>query len=564
MDVNGETAKIALKWGTLRRHLFPKLEDFHLVVCHVHNQVVAPQAFFTHYEKRYDSPSKSPVVLTKGKGPAAASGPGDAFRISKDYPHSRFDKAPLAVYPPKGTRSESCVSLPVVSLETTPCLGRVDATSRVRFGPSSSSPLKTAPPGEKLSNNQGNGGLSASPDGRPGPAPSPRPASRPAPLLLSSPSPEKKSRNGARASSGSHSRLSGRVFDPNKHCGVPDPESKQPCTRSLTCKAHSLTNRRAVPGRMKLFDVLLAEHRSRNKEAEEAKAKEKEKDTSQDLVGTKQPSCLNGRPLSTLKLKLANAHIPRVPGISTSVPQPPPPPQVPFPVPSSNPSPEPRTRAAGGDGEKLSSDEGDVQPPEDAHRPAFHFSNVHPQPSGFCIFSSRLMGRGHYVFDRRWDRMRLALQNVVQKHLNAQMWRKVPLAAENPPSQRAPPWSSSPDRLFTKPSSSVFPDPSPEDSTSGTKRKNSSSCVRNGTSSHWSSQASGGAVRKKGRLPEGKGLWDYNRGWFSKADGSHGCNSNSRELLASGALNYGPKGEAHLPKEKRRQQTELAGCPGPL
>lgn len=46
-------------------------------------------------------------------------------------------------------------------------------------------------------------------------------------------------------------------------------------------------------------------------------------------------------------------------------------------------------------------------------------------PLQFCVFSSRLMGRGHYVFDRRWDRMRLALQNMVEKHLNAQMWRRV-------------------------------------------------------------------------------------------------------------------------------------------
>lgn len=40
-----------------------------------------------------------------------------------------------------------------------------------------------------------------------------------------------------------------------------------------------------------------------------------------------------------------------------------------------------------------------------------------------CVFSGRLMGRGSYVFDRRWDRMRLAFQNMVEKHLNAQMWR---------------------------------------------------------------------------------------------------------------------------------------------
>lgn len=50
---------------------------------------------------------------------------------------------------------------------------------------------------------------------------------------------------------------------------------------------------------------------------------------------------------------------------------------------------------------------------------------VPPSSSSFqcCVFSSRLLGRGYYVFDRRWDRMRLALQNMVEKHLNAQMWR---------------------------------------------------------------------------------------------------------------------------------------------
>lgn len=30
--------------------------------------------------------------------------------------------------------------------------------------------------------------------------------------------------------------FTGRVFDPDKHCGVPDPETKRSCTRSLTCK----------------------------------------------------------------------------------------------------------------------------------------------------------------------------------------------------------------------------------------------------------------------------------------------------------------------------------------
>uniref|UniRef100_A0A3Q3DVH7 Uncharacterized protein n=1 Tax=Hippocampus comes TaxID=109280 RepID=A0A3Q3DVH7_HIPCM len=39
--------------GILRcRRLFPVLEDFHLVVCHVCNQVLTPQGFLTHYGSR--------------------------------------------------------------------------------------------------------------------------------------------------------------------------------------------------------------------------------------------------------------------------------------------------------------------------------------------------------------------------------------------------------------------------------------------------------------------------------------------------------------------------------
>ncbi|XP_044042297.1 ataxin-7-like protein 1 isoform X1 [Siniperca chuatsi] len=440
-------------------------------------------------QKRHVSPvpSRSPLVPMKPKAPAVspsvAPSPGDtlAFRVPKDYPHSRFSKAPLAVYPPKGARNKTCISLPVVSLEKMPCLNRADSVSHVRLTSSCSpSPSSIKPPSltplasqrssEKLTNGRGTSGPStprsttspSSLDGRPSPARSPldrRPSSTPSPSLLDrkpspSPSPshrsgalpsssssqlEKKQQNGTKTSSRSQKRLSGRVFDPNKHCGVQDPETKRPCTRSLTCKTHSLTHRRAVPGRRKHFDILLAEHKGRAKVKEGVKEKEKDRDgmqggkegsnqsiTSQETAYPSKPHCPNGRPLSTLKLRLANAHIPRAPGsnISTSSP-------LPL-VPAPNPEPSPHSWVtAAGDGSRLSSDEGDAETPEETDRPAFHYSNHHPQPLGFCIFNSRLMGRGHYVFDRRWDRMRLALQNMVEKHLNAQMWRKVPLAAES-------------------------------------------------------------------------------------------------------------------------------------
>uniref|UniRef100_A0A2K5KP73 Ataxin 7 like 1 n=1 Tax=Cercocebus atys TaxID=9531 RepID=A0A2K5KP73_CERAT len=51
------------------------------------------------------------------------------------------------------------------------------------------------------------------------------------------------------------------------------------------------------------------------------------------------------------------------------------------------------------------------------------FSTHHPRPLAFCSFGSRLMGRGYYVFDRRWDRFRFALNSMVEKHLNSQMWK---------------------------------------------------------------------------------------------------------------------------------------------
>lgn len=68
--------------------------------------------FVPSLEKRHVSPvpSRGPLVPMKPKAPAAvAPGPGDtlAFRVPRNFPHSRFSKAPLAVYPPKGARNKT-------------------------------------------------------------------------------------------------------------------------------------------------------------------------------------------------------------------------------------------------------------------------------------------------------------------------------------------------------------------------------------------------------------------------------------------------------------------------
>ncbi|KAK7913607.1 hypothetical protein WMY93_013818 [Mugilogobius chulae] len=607
-------------------------------------------------QKRHGSPlpSRSPLVPMKPKTPAVAPtvnpSPGDtmAFRVPKEYPHSRFNKAPLAVYPPKGARSKTCVSLPVVSLEKMPCLSRTSSASHMRLSSSPSvhkvsslTPPSSQRSSEKLVNGRSSSGpptprSSPSPsslDGRPSPARSPldrRPSSTPSPSQPDrkpspSPSPsqrcsalpsssssalEKKQQNGTKTSAARpHKRLSGRVFDPNKHCGVPDPETKRACTRSLTCKSHSLTQRRAVQGRRKHFDVLLAEHKSHAKEKDllKEKEKEKEKDTVQERkessVSSHQshsskPHCPNGRPLSTLKLRLANAHIPRAPGPTASSSAPPPA------APTSHAAPTPELppsswTSVAGDASRLSSDEGEAESPEDTDRAAVSFSNHHPQPLGLCVFNSRLMGRGHYVFDRRWDRMRLALQNMVEKHLNSHMWRKVPLAAE---SLQSPSGSSSSSQLpyppsplsgsspvSTPPSNSytaTFPQTTgvfnirdaplshtqtaqgkagngthklarqskvAEDSLVGSKkRKNSALCSfssffpavdnhkRNGSSHHPTLQGGGGSAATPARRKElgggGGGLWSGAEGWMSRAEGMHNS-LNSRDASSASYTN---------------------------
>jgi hypothetical protein len=68
--------------------------------------------------------------------------------------------------------------------------------------------------------------------------------------------------------------LKDRAFHPDQHCGVCLPEEAHPCTRSLTCKTHSIALRRAVAGRSHSFDTLLAAHKKARDEEKTAKSKD--------------------------------------------------------------------------------------------------------------------------------------------------------------------------------------------------------------------------------------------------------------------------------------------------
>ncbi|XP_018602952.2 ataxin-7-like protein 1 isoform X2 [Scleropages formosus] len=457
----------------------PAHDDFYLVVCNICNQVVKPQGFEMHYERRHGSPSspRAPALPRKPRDPLGAGAPGPPFkpfRVPGDPLSSPFGKAPQAAYLTKAPLEKSCVPMPVVSLEKMPHSGKSKAAPARATGPPTSSAMSlkssvTPPTSHKSHERVVNGRFPTGPacqfdrqpaaspssvDWRPSVSPSSldrRPTSFPSPTLAEKrptaspssldrrhpgpsspldrrpsapPSPldrDRRHHNGAKATK-PHGRLSGRVFDPNKHCGVLDPESRKPCTRSLTCKTHSLTHRRAVPGRKKLFDSLLAEHKGRAKEKEAGRnheqsgrweAQHSRPAPPRDSLSSASTDCQDSRNTAVLKSRLTFA-----PSLTNGLGS----------GPTIDPAP---TRLGGDDCSRLSSDDGEMELTEDSERTDCPYMSCHPQPMACCTFRSRLMGRGHYVFDRRWDRMRLVLHCMIEKHVSSQMWKKIPMAAES-------------------------------------------------------------------------------------------------------------------------------------
>nr|XP_048271546.1 ataxin-7-like protein 1 isoform X6 [Myodes glareolus] len=433
-------------------HLFghyPAHDDFYLVVCSACNQVIKPQVFQSHCERRHNSmcrPAPSPAspasnartslaqARTKAclSGHNAVSSTSKPFKTPKDNLLTSSSKQ-HTVFSAKGPRDKPCVPVPVVSLEKIPNLVKADGAN-----------VKMNPPTTTTATSSS--AVSTPPLIKPALMSKPVPPS-PEKILngkaVLSAAIDKKHPNGAKTSNKPYRRLSEREFDPNKHCGVLDPETKKPCTRSLTCKTHSLSHRRAVPGRKKQFDLLLAEHKAKSREKE---VKEHLLTSAREILPNPPPppgpvtDALQGSSGSAV----AEPKVPSPPKarpLNSVLPRPPSANSISSGTSSSHSAytPEPPVPPAGGDlASRLSSDEGEMDGAEESEKLDCQFSAHHPRPLAFCSFGSRLMGRGYYVFDRRWDRFRFALNSMVEKHLNSQMWK------HRSPSHRA----SGPSPLF--------------------------------------------------------------------------------------------------------------------
>uniref|UniRef100_A0A8C9FEN4 Ataxin 7 n=1 Tax=Pavo cristatus TaxID=9049 RepID=A0A8C9FEN4_PAVCR len=352
--------------------LCPAHDDFYLVMCNHCNQVVKPQAFQSHYERRHSSSSKPPLT------PPSSS----VFSLISSFP----------------------------------------------------------------SKNKGSGGSGSNRSSSGGPSASSSSSSR----LLKSPKDKLQiSGNNRLMHPVQHSKVPHDKieFDPDIYCGVIDVETKKPCTRSLTCKTHSLTQRRAVQGRRKRFDVLLAEHKSKTREKELLRHSDHHQQmpplrephpsptkTSQELHQNSHGVTLTeSKPLLPNKPKPHPPSLPRPPGCPAQHSG-----NAPSDSPSVHESPHPPLPAAE-PASRLSSDEGECDEKEEpVEKLDCHYSGHHPQPAAFCTFGSRQIGRGYYVFDKRWNHIRCALNFMVEKHLNSQMWKKIPPASSSTAAVRAP------------------------------------------------------------------------------------------------------------------------------
>ncbi|XP_020833974.1 ataxin-7 isoform X2 [Phascolarctos cinereus] len=445
--------------------LCPAHDDFYLVICNHCNQVVKPQAFQSHYERRHSSSNKPPLTappssmysffssLSKSKGNSSSAGGNSRscgggvisapssnsklLKSPKDKPQLSGNSRPMHAVQHSRIPHDKILTPSVKVEKIHPKMdGALLKTALGSAGSATvSSSIKT--------------GLNCPSIPKP-PLPSPGQILNGQGLLPAPPILEKKSEDHSNNRKFLHKRLSEREFDPDIYCGVIDVETKKPCTRSLTCKTHSLTQRRAVQGRRKRFDVLLAEHKNKSREKELLRHPDQQQQQ-QETPALREPHACpsktspelhqnshgvmpaESKPLVANKPRPHNPSLPRPPGFPA-----PPSGNAPSDSPAANESPHPplpSTEPAS----RGSSDEGEGDEKEESvGKLDCHYSAHHPQPASFCTFGSRQMGRGCFVFDKRWNRIRCALHFMVDKHLNSQMWKKIPPAPSNSASVRVP------------------------------------------------------------------------------------------------------------------------------
>uniref|UniRef100_A0A8D0DZ69 Ataxin 7 like 2 n=1 Tax=Salvator merianae TaxID=96440 RepID=A0A8D0DZ69_SALMN len=418
----------------------PAHDEFYLVVCNHCGQVVKPQAFQKHCERRHGPLSKlygrvqtSPNLQKchAANGWSLASGGHGSTKSWREKSQSSFSQGPHALErTDKMSKDNLCLFVPVVNLEKISSLPRSDGdgckalqkpfdSSTPRQSSASSKeilgkPSLVASPKELLTQVKAGGNSIMPSDGLN------RKTENPSAIREKEPSSVKTLK-----------KMPRKECDLNRQCGVVNPETKKVCTRLLTCKIHSVHQRREVRGRAKDFDVLVAELKANSRKGESPKDKSpvrKEAASerlSQDSSSFSQASlvlpsaspCRIKQPYSHCALSRSQVSSESdpddLPTTSTEVEHR----LYPFPVPKST--------------GRLSSEESEDDAMEDSRRLDCHYAKRSPRPQAFCTFGSRLVSPGCYVFSRRLDRFCSALSSMLERHLSSHMWKRIPPAADH-------------------------------------------------------------------------------------------------------------------------------------
>ncbi|XP_038145113.1 ataxin-7-like protein 2a isoform X2 [Cyprinodon tularosa] len=394
--------------------LYPGHDDFYLVVCSHCGQVVKPQAFEKHCERRHGPLAKlygklrSPTPAPQLQRPYHAHSPSHG--INAPSASSWEGRGPNVVPPRAAPPSPS-----------TPPQYRYSKNSKdgVRHSPLEKSfhsshkepavfkqPPLLEPPV-----------LSPPPSLRDPPWPHGAPSAGRPPSSDKQPTQRKDSAQlsaamGHRVPRPYNKVASKRECDLDKHCGVLDPDRKKVCTRLLTCNIHSIHQRRKVLGRSKNFDLLVAELKMR--------VREKALDGGFSTGGSPSPEA----PREQAGVPHCRRPLASLPAFSRSMAM-------------SECAPEEEKQwqdEAGVQGPSpllhghISSDDSET---EGAEEPAdFPSSIAHPRPAEVCSFGSRSLGHGIYTFDRRLHHARWALSSMLEQHISAHLWKKIPQATE--------------------------------------------------------------------------------------------------------------------------------------
>ncbi|XP_005172962.2 ataxin-7-like protein 2a isoform X2 [Danio rerio] len=417
-DEYSKNGKKTMETMTLRKEdmsifgHYPGQDDFYLVVCSHCSQVVKPQAFEKHCERRHGPLGKLYAHLRSTPPPSQQQRPRHGHTPPSHGATASWSGRNQNVGPPRAS-PQSPATPPQFRHSKPPKDGvwhspsnssnSAHSESAVFKQPPPIEPTRSSPPPAHRDPPWPHGGPSPN---RPPPA-AERPQSQRG-EAASAPVP-----SGHLRGTKTHKMVSKKECDLDKHCGVLDTERKKVCTRLLTCNIHSIHQRRKVQGRSKNFDQLVAELKMSSKARE--RVSQAPESSSAPSVSPEPPRDTPAPP--SCRRPLTNSPAFRTPVSSESIEE-----DKTHLEESSTRAHSPLTQA------HISGDESEGETNEE---PAdWHSTPWHPKPAALCSFGSHSLGHGVFTFDRRLHHLRSAMSAMVESHLSAHLWKKIPQASD--------------------------------------------------------------------------------------------------------------------------------------